>query len=165
MDLLIIDDPLKPEDAMSDARREATNGWYTRTALSRLNNKAENAIILVQQRLHVDDLAGHVDQLEDWTVLRLPAIAEEDVEVPIGRGQVYSRKRGEVLHPAREPQGVLDSLKARTWFRDLLGPIPAMSGSGRRRGRQVELVPALFRTAARSADDHPPVVGHRLKGG
>jgi len=110
-DILIIDDPLKPKEAMSQARREAVNGWYTRTALSRLNNKAVNAIILVQQRLHVDDLAGHVDGLEDWTVLRLPAIAEEDAVIPVGSGRVHHRRAGEVLHPAREPQHVLDALR------------------------------------------------------
>ena len=55
--LIIIDDPLKPEDAMSQTKREAVNGWYSRTLLSRLNNKANDAIILVQQRLHMDDLA------------------------------------------------------------------------------------------------------------
>jgi predicted phage terminase large subunit-like protein len=110
-DILIIDDPLKPEDAMSEARREAVNGWFTRTALSRLNNKAINAIILVQQRLHMDDLAGHVDDLDDWIVLRLPAIAEEDTTIPIGPGMVHERKAGDVLHPAREPLAVLESLK------------------------------------------------------
>ncbi len=110
-DLIIIDDPLKPEDAMSEARREAVNGWYSRTALSRLNNKAENAIILVQQRLHIDDLAGHVEQLEGWTTLRLPAIAEVDHSIEIGPGKVYHRKAGDVLHPAREPQHVLDNLR------------------------------------------------------
>lgn len=110
-DLLIIDDPLKPEDAMSDARRDAANGWYTRTALSRLNNKSQNAIILVQQRLHMDDFAGHVDQLEEWTVLRLPAIADEDVSIPIGPDRSYGRVAGQVLHPAREPLPVLEGLR------------------------------------------------------
>lgn len=79
--LIIIDDPLKPEDAMSQAKREAVNAWYSRTLLSRLNNKASDAIILVQQRLHLDDLAGHVESLEDWVTLRLPAIAEEDARI------------------------------------------------------------------------------------
>lgn len=110
-DLLIIDDPLKPEDAMSEARREAANGWYSRTALSRLNNKAQNAIILVQQRLHIDDLAGYVDQIDDWTVLRLPAIAETDESIPIGAEQVHVRLAGELLHPDREPLHVLESLQ------------------------------------------------------
>jgi predicted phage terminase large subunit-like protein len=110
-DILIIDDPLKPEDAMSEARREAANGWYSRTALSRLNNKAHNPIIVVQQRLHIDDLAGYVDQIDDWVVLRLPAIAEIDESIPIGPGQVHRRQAYEVLHAEREPLHVLESLQ------------------------------------------------------
>lgn len=109
--LIIIDDPLKPEDAMSEAKREAVNGWYSRTLLSRLNNKAKDAIILVQQRLHMDDLAGYVDALDDWVTLRLPAIAEEDAKILIGSGKVYERKAGEILHPEREPLSVLEGLK------------------------------------------------------
>jgi predicted phage terminase large subunit-like protein len=109
--LIIIDDPLKPEDAMSEVKREAVNGWYSRTLLSRLNNKAKDAIILVQQRLHMDDLAGHVDALDDWVTLRLPAIAEEDAQIPIGPGKVYERKAGEILHPQREPLAILEGLK------------------------------------------------------
>lgn len=109
--LIIIDDPLKPEDAMSETRREAVNGWYSRTLLSRLNNKATDKIILVQQRLHIDDLAGHVEPLDDWVTLRLPAVAEEDASIPIGSGQVHERRTGEVLHPEREPIQVLESLR------------------------------------------------------
>ena len=59
----------------------------------------------------MDDLAGHVDQLDDWTVLRLPAIAKEEVAIPIGPGQYYRRAVGEVLHPAREPLEVLEGLR------------------------------------------------------
>lgn len=109
--LIIIDDPLKPEDAMSDARREAVNGWYSRTLLSRLNNKATDRIVLVQQRLHLDDLAGHVEELDDWVILRLPAIADEDACIPIGQGQYHLRRAGDVLHPEREPLEVLDNLR------------------------------------------------------
>jgi len=109
--IIIIDDPLKPEDAMSAAKREMVNGWYSRTLLSRLNNKAKDAIILVQQRLHMDDLAGHVDELDDWTVLRLPAIAEEDEWIPIGSEKQHHRKAGEALHPEREPPQVLENVR------------------------------------------------------
>lgn len=110
-DILIIDDPLKPEDAMSEARRDAANGWYSRTALSRLNNKVTGAIILIQQRLHLDDLAGHVRTLDDWTILSLPAIAEQEERIPIGPGRFHLRRPGDVLHPAREPRDVLDRLR------------------------------------------------------
>ena len=49
-DLLIIDDPLKPEDAMSEARREAANGWYSRTALSRLCPHRGRACLVARTR-------------------------------------------------------------------------------------------------------------------
>lgn len=109
--LIIIDDPLKPEEAMSEARREAVNGWYSRTLLSRLNNKATDRIVLVQQRLHLDDLAGHVEELENWVTLRLPAIADTDSQIAVSPEQVYHRRAGEVLHPDREPLHVLEALR------------------------------------------------------
>ena len=50
-DIIIVDDPLKPEDALSEAQRKKTNDWYFNTLLSRLNSKADGAIVLVMQRL------------------------------------------------------------------------------------------------------------------
>jgi len=57
---LIIDDPLKPEDALSETGRTAVNDWYDNTLSSRLNSKKDGIIIIVMQRLHQDDLVGHV---------------------------------------------------------------------------------------------------------
>src|SRR5436190_4202136 len=65
------------------------------------------------QRLHEDDLAGVLLRGSDeWTVLSLPAIAEEDEEIPIGNGQIHFRHAGDVLHPERESREVLESLRA-----------------------------------------------------
>ena len=53
--------------------------WYFNTVLSRLDDKQNGAIVLVMQRLHEDDLAGVLLRGSDeWTVLSLPAIAEQD---------------------------------------------------------------------------------------
>ncbi len=59
-DVILIDDPLKPIDAMSQSRRAAANDWFDSTLYSRLNDKEKCAIVIVMQRLHEDDLAGHV---------------------------------------------------------------------------------------------------------
>src|SRR5438105_5969496 len=59
-DFIIIDDPLQPDKALSDARRKSVNDWYDHTLSSRLNDKRTGCIILVMQRLHQDDLVGHV---------------------------------------------------------------------------------------------------------
>lgn len=109
--IIILDDPIKPADAMSEAVRNATNDWYDLSLLSRLDDKTTGAIILVMQRLHVDDLTGHLLEQGGWTVLTLPVIAEADQFVPIGRGRVHHRRRGDLLHPEREPQAVLEELQ------------------------------------------------------
>ncbi len=109
--IIIIDDPMKPEEAMSEAKREAVKQWYDGTLYSRLDNKAEDVIILVMQRLHMDDLVGHVLEKENWVHLNMPAIAEADQDFEVGPGRLYERKEGEVLHPEREPKKVLDDIK------------------------------------------------------
>jgi predicted phage terminase large subunit-like protein len=104
-DFLIIDDPLKPDEALSETKRKAVNEWFDNTLLSRLNNKETGTIIIVMQRLHQDDLIGHVLERGDWEVLDLPAIAEEDechvIETIFGI-RSFTRKAGEALHPERE---------------------------------------------------------------
>ncbi len=113
-DIIVIDDPLKPEEALSEAQRRAANEWFDHTLYSRLNDKQEGAIVLIMHRLHEDDLVGHVLAQEDWEIVRLPAIAEEDetilAETPLGpRG--FTRRRGEALHPKREPLATLAQIR------------------------------------------------------
>ena len=104
-DVIIIDDPLKPDEALSDTQRQHVNDWFNGTLYSRLNNKETGAIIIIMQRLHLDDLVGHVQEQEPWEVLSLPAIAEQDetyrIETPAGI-RTHQRLAGEALHPERE---------------------------------------------------------------
>ena len=109
--LIIIDDPIKPEDAMSDAKRSAVNEWFDRTLYSRLDDKRDDVIVLIMQRLHVEDLAGYVQPKEPWVCLNLPAIAEVEHQIPVGPDEIYTRRMGEVLHEAREPKALLDRIK------------------------------------------------------
>jgi hypothetical protein len=87
-DLIIIDDPLKPDEALSQTQRRGVNDWYSNTLYSRLNDKQRGCIILIMQRLHEDDLVGHVRGQEPWEVVSFPAIAEQDeehlIETPYG---------------------------------------------------------------------------------
>src|SRR6266571_2717587 len=113
-DFVIIDDALKPEEALSETQRKAVNEWFSHTLYSRLNNKSTGCIVIVMQRLHEDDLIGHVLEQEEWHLVRLPAIAEQDethtIQTPYGTKTV-KRKAGEALHPAREPLAVLERLR------------------------------------------------------
>ncbi len=113
---IILDDPLKPDDAMSKPKRNAVNNWYDSTLVSRLNDKTRGCIIIIAQRLHQDDLVGHVLGLEDWEIVSFPAIAEADeehiIESVLGN-RVFKRKAGEVLHPERETLEMLDGMRKR----------------------------------------------------
>jgi hypothetical protein len=86
-DLIIIDDPVKSQtEAESSVARELSWNWYRFDLLTRLTPGGR--IILVMTRWHEDDLGGRLLALEsaDWTVLRLPALAEPDdpLQRPIG---------------------------------------------------------------------------------
>jgi len=56
--LIIVDDPINPQGAMSEAKRSAVNDWFDSTLYSRLDSKRDDVIILIMQRLHVDDLGN-----------------------------------------------------------------------------------------------------------
>jgi predicted phage terminase large subunit-like protein len=113
-DIILIDDPLKPEEALSEAQRKAANEWYDHTLYSRLNDKRHGAIVIIMQRLHEDDLVGHVLAQEGWEVLSFPGIAEADevhrIETIWG-AQCFRRRQGEALHPDREPLETLDRIR------------------------------------------------------
>jgi predicted phage terminase large subunit-like protein len=109
--LIIIDDPIKPADAMSDTTRQRLIDWYGTTLLSRLDDKEKGAIVLVMQRLHVGDLAGHLLDGGGWRHLNLPAIADMEQSIEIGPGRLHTRKVGDLLHPARESRQTLDAMK------------------------------------------------------
>ncbi|MGY3343520.1 MULTISPECIES: phage terminase large subunit [unclassified Bradyrhizobium] len=111
-DLVIIDDPQKPVDAQSEARRTGLNQWVTNTLMSRLDNKQTSAVIVVMQRVHLDDLSGFLAAAsDDWEVLNLPAIAEADAVIPIGPNRFHRRHAGDALHPTHESIETLRKLQ------------------------------------------------------
>ena len=109
---IVIDDPMKPLEATSKAERDAVKQWYGGTLYSRLDDKAEDVIILIMQRLHVDDLVAHVVEKEPWLHLELPAIAEVDQRVPTGPDSFHDRRAGDGLHPEYESRETLEQIKA-----------------------------------------------------
>src|SRR5262245_24015336 len=115
--LIIIDDPLKLGDAMSESVRERVIEWYRSTLLSRADDKTAARIVLVMQRVHQDDLAGYLQEQGGFEVLNLPAIAQRDEAYELGDGRLYHRRKGELLHPEHEPAHVLAELKRQ------MGPI------------------------------------------
>lgn len=132
-DLIIIDDPHKPDEVLSDDQREKVHSWFGNTLLSRLDNKHEGAIVVIQQRVHEDDLAGRLIEKGGWVHLNLPAIAEEAETIAVGPGMTKRRRPGDVLHPERESLADLEALKRDMGSYTFAGqyqqnPVPAGGG-------------------------------------
>lgn len=110
-DFIIIDDPIKPEDTYSDKVRQSTNEWYKSTLLSRLDDKQRSVLILVMQRLHVNDLTGFAENSGGFTKLAFPAIGLTDEEIPIGLEETYFRQVGTALQEERENLVTLNRIR------------------------------------------------------
>ena len=84
------------------------------TLYSRLDDKRTGCIIIIMQRLHEDDLVGHVLQQGGWKVLKFPAIAvENETHVIQNRYATRTVRRlaGEALHPERESLEILQNIR------------------------------------------------------
>lgn len=109
-DVIIVDDPIKVMDAFSKPERLRVTNFYDAQLYTRLNDKSAGAIIIIMQRLHQDDLVGHVLSRDDWTVVSIPAIADEPATFQLSADpeDVYVRPAGNILHEDREPRKVLE---------------------------------------------------------
>ena len=72
---IIIDDPIKPDDALSPVIRDKVNNKFDTTIRNRVNSR-NTPIIIIMQRVHENDLCGFLETQEpgEWTVLSLPCI-------------------------------------------------------------------------------------------
>ena len=94
---ILIDDPLKPDDAFSEVERNKVNNRYNNTIRSRTNTD-NTPIIIIMQRLHEDDLSGFLldgGSGEDWKHLCLPAL----------------NKKNEPLYPHKHTFEQLESIR------------------------------------------------------
>ena len=113
-DILIVDDPHNPVGIYNKANRKKVVNWFSGVFSSRLNNKNEGSIIVIMQRLHIEDLCGYLlykDKNRDWFLINLPAIAEEETKYFLFDKLYKIRKAGDVLHPKMEQQTTLDVIK------------------------------------------------------
>lgn len=109
-DILIIDDPHNPQNVLSEKQRDKVLKWYDNTFSSRLNDKKNGAIIVVMQRLHENDLSGHLLEKGGWVHLNLPAIFEEETTINIGNFTKIVKK-GELLFEKREGKEEIERIK------------------------------------------------------
>jgi predicted phage terminase large subunit-like protein len=101
-DLIIVDDPLRAQSSFSETRERCIR-TFDEGLRSRLNDPARGAILVVMQRLHEEDLVGHLLAEGGWRELRLPLVAEAEQDVPLSADRVEQRQAGTTLDPDRVP--------------------------------------------------------------
>jgi predicted phage terminase large subunit-like protein len=109
-DVCIIDDPIKASDATSDIARNRVIEWFHGTAMSRLDQPAKGLVIIVMQRLHADDLSGHLIE-QGWPSFVVPAIGVDDQRYKLGPGLFFTRKAGTLLQPKRDSMALFEQIK------------------------------------------------------
>lgn len=104
--LLLIDDFIKNwKEASSETVLRGIWDWFITSAYTRL--EPGGSCVILATRWVIGDLIGLLkeqDKNHMWTVIHIPAIAEE--------GDPLNRKKGEALWPARYPIHVLEQIRS-----------------------------------------------------
>ena len=74
-DIIVIDDPHNVREAESSTVREGVLDWWDQAMQTRLNDPKTGAFIIIMQRVHENDLTGHIlaNENDEWDHLCLPA--------------------------------------------------------------------------------------------
>lgn len=115
-DVVVVDDPHKTQEAESETIREGVLQWWDETMSTRLNDPKTGAKVIVMQRVHEQDLTGHVLEKmgqggESYELLCLPAEYEPKVyATSIGFSDPRT-EYGELLWPDRFDRHSIENLK------------------------------------------------------
>jgi predicted phage terminase large subunit-like protein len=116
-DIIVIDDPHNATDIWSEAIRTSTLEWWDQSISTRLNDKKRGAYVIIMQRLHEQDLVGHILAKETgWDHLCLPAEYEIKHPYPIASSLGFAdprREEGELLWAEREGRKEIETTKQR----------------------------------------------------
>jgi hypothetical protein len=144
----IVDDPFENwAQAQSEVIRDSVWEWYRTTFRTRIWEGG--AIVIIMTRWNEDDLAGRLLQTQgdQWTVLRLPAIAETQDDrdknnaylgLPVGEGDPLDRDPGEALCPnlysIEALHALRDDVGSQGWAAEYQGVPRALEGNRFKRG-------------------------------
>ena len=128
---IILDDPIDPDQASSETERSSANGFFDQTLSTRLDDKKRDAIVIVGQRVHLDDLSGHVLERSAEAGRHLQAAGHRG---ETHRGYLSGQRAGVIREPGRAPLGGREARRA---------------GPGRRELGSADMPPSTSRTRHR----------------
>jgi predicted phage terminase large subunit-like protein len=103
-DRVVVDDPQGVNETLySAAYREATREKMRGEVLSRVNDERRSAIVVTQQRVHVQDVTGDLASVGGWERLTIPMEYDADVaqSAPASGWRDPRTERGELIHAER----------------------------------------------------------------
>ena len=129
--IIIVDDPISPKQAASQAERTQANDWYNTTLYSRLDNPRTGVRIIIMQRLHEDDLSGYLlsNNPDSYKHVCIPAEYSKNLS-PKGLLKFY---RNELFWDTRFSRKILQDYKYQLGSYEYAGqlqqqPAPADGG-------------------------------------
>ena len=108
-DIIVVDDAHNVREKESEVKRQAALDWWDQSLSNRLNDSVTGAFVVIGQRVHHQDLCGHLLDKGGWTHLCLPARYESDHPHVSARDR--RTKDGELLWPIRFPEKTLRKLE------------------------------------------------------
>ena len=155
-DRIVVDDPHNVRDGESDLKRKACLTWWDESMSTRINDPATSAKIIIMQRVHEDDLSGHIlEQERDYVHLCLPARYEGKNSVrtclPIDRDDKFEDPRttvGEPLWASHYPEDALQDLENEMTEYAQAGQLqqrPSPRGGGMFKVENFVIIPAFDR--------------------
>lgn len=102
---LVTDDPISPEQAESKPHRDAAHRFWDKTWTGRLDDKKAGAMVVVEHRLHPQDMTGHLKSQGggSWKILELQAKADKRTTIILPKSKrTIVREPGAILWPERE---------------------------------------------------------------
>lgn len=111
-DFIVVDDPIKANNASSETERKSLEEAFSSAMASRWRDPSQGVLIVVMQRLHIDDFSDFVKRIMPETVhLTIPAIAPEDISYEIAPGKFHVFRKGKLLEPDRLSLSYLNEMR------------------------------------------------------
>lgn len=110
----VVDDPNDAGEIYSESSREHVKFWYDKVLSTRVNDPNNHARVIIMQRLHEDDLSGHVLKTQDYEKLILPGEYNSSQEIKSKTALGFKdprSKEGELLWPERWTKDSMQKLK------------------------------------------------------
>ena len=105
-----VDDPIKAAEATSEVVRNSVYDWFKGSLMTRFDKPAEGAMVVVQQRLHQDDLIGRLRDEGGWEFLEMPGECMQRQTFDLGDGETWDFEPGDLLFPERFDRAALKQM-------------------------------------------------------